>query len=593
MTKDFSKKLSQISGAQRAFDGLGDDLEGNGEDNFIFGGRGGDTIDGKGGNDMLYGGTDDDVIDGGPGHDYLLGGMGTDTMNGEVGNDILQGDATGDKMQDDGGPTDTDDVLSFASGGSPGFDKNMSAYPNFPSTPNQRGVYVDLSVKIANNGSVTDGGGTDKANDDPAQGTRFQDFEHVVGTPFADHIVGSTGVNVLQGGGGSDVIEGNGGGDVLFGDMGGDNLTATAGSWILGGVGEDYCAGTTVLVDCEPKPFNWVSQRDEGAISVGMTTQAWAGNVRSQLYLAGSTANWVTENGEDDVTVTQIPGSGSTPPTFTFSSSAATTQGQFSLDPEDQSPGCSYTATLVTCAPASNVTTLVLAGFGSNDRIDLSNVARMTSTIILGGDGHDDLWGGNYTEDFIVDGDGNDSLFGKAADDGLVNTGGTDDLWAAENDDLLLSNEVCTGDTLGGGAGIDSSSWAKFESESAIPAGSVHGVFASIFTGNIGKNVGAELSCSGAGPVGTFAGMEDLEGSKHWDVLRGDGGENQVLGRGTADQLRSYQGDDLIIANAGDLDNIDCGNQQDFSVIDFTQYGDERDNSCEGFDRRAPRFDQD
>lgn len=558
---------------------------------WMYGGRGNDTLDGGAGNDQLYGGVGDDTIRGRGCHDYMLGGMGSDKLDGGAGNDVAQGDATGDKMIDSG--TSTGDVLSYASGGTPGFPGvNMSVYPNFPSAAGERGVYVDLTLGIGNNGTVVGaGGGNDPADPNWDDGTEFSDFEHVIGTPFADVIIGDSGNNVLQGGGGSDLIRGGGGTDVLIGEAGGDNLVATGNSWISGGQGDDYCAGAAVIGDCEPAmPSNWVSPRNTGAISVGMTSPTYAGNVKSQLYLAGSTGNWVTETGADNITVTQHATPPGSPPIFTFTASSTPNQGQFSLATEDQTPGCSYTATLVTCTPATNVVTMVLAGFGSNDNINIVNVSKMTSTVFVGGDGHDTLTGGNYAEDFMHGGDGDDLVRGMAADDGLVNTAGADEYYGGDGDDLILSDVACQADTLGGGAGDDNASWAMFRADQA--AGTVHGVFASIVGGVAGRNVGASLDCSGLGPAIHINGFEDLEGSRHNDALYGGPGNNGLLGRGTPDRLTGYGGADTHLANAADDDNIFCGaGSPDVAIIDYPAFGiDWDDGNCQNVIPRLPQY---
>lgn len=129
-------------------------------------------------------------------------------------------------------------MLSFASGGTDGFSAvSMSAYPNFPTGGSpERGVYVNLTTGVANNGSVVGGGGGTDPPTGASAGTTFSDFEGVIGTPFADYIVGSSDPNFLEGGGGSDVIDGGGSAaDTLVGDAGGDNLTGAAGSSLDGG----------------------------------------------------------------------------------------------------------------------------------------------------------------------------------------------------------------------------------------------------------------------------------------------------------------------------------------------------------------------
>lgn len=115
-------------------------------------------------------------------------------------------------------------------------------------------------------------------------------------------------------------------------------------------------------------------------------------------------------------------------------------------------------------------------------------------------------------------------------------------------------------------------------------------MFANISTGNIGKNVGASLDC-GSSPYNSFAGVEDLEGSKHWDVLRGDAGQNQLIGRATGDQLRSFDSNDRVLANAADDDNVDCGAAtSDIAIIDYSVNGSDSDTNCETVNYANPIF---
>ncbi len=574
-----------------------DPVYGDAGANIIYGGRGTDEIYGADGDDLIYGGIEDDQLHGNGGNDYLLGGFGSDYIFGGPGNDVVQGDATGDKMEDGAGV----DTLSFASGGADGFsDPSMSGFPNFPATnSSERGIYVNLAAGKADNGSVKrGGGGTDKADTPANPGTVFSDFEHVIGTPFADYIVGTTGMNVLEGGGGSDVINGGGGSvaDILIGDAGGDNLIAPAGSLLAGGAGEDYCGGSTTVANCESKPSNWVGSRDTTKISVGMTSPTWSGQSRSQLYMAGSTTNWFNRNGEDDVVVTQLS---TTPPSFRFTTTASSLKGQFSTLPEDQTPGCSYTATQVTCAPTTRVVTLDLSGFGSNDDLSISNVSEITNPIFLGGQGNDTLSGGNYTDDFMHDGIGNDIVDGLAGDDGFVNTSGADTIDGGVGDDLVESSSACEADILIGGNNVDSASWVQYRTGS--DAGTESGVLASIYSGNVGRFEGGVLTCSGEGAMNSIDQFEDLEGSRHRDELRGDSSSNQLIGRASNDELNSYASQDRIIANSGDNDTIDCSLPAnpapggvfpggDIAFVDKPGYGADSVSGCENVTPALPIF---
>ncbi len=150
-------------------------------------------------------------------------------------------------------------------------------------------------------------------------------------------------------------------------------------------------------------------------------------------------------------------------------------------------PGCSYSPTEVICSPTTAARTVVMSGVGGDDLISVDPyVSQSVNTVVLGNSGNDDLDGGMATEDFMVDGPGTDSINGSGADDGLVNTSGTDFLNGDAGNDLILSSQVCSGDNLNGGTGVDSASWAKYEN--GPPKGSVPGVYANILTGIVGRN---------------------------------------------------------------------------------------------------------
>ena len=219
-------------------------FDGGPGDDVIFGERGNDTLNGGEGDDSLYGGIGDDRLRGGPGNDLLSGGFGADSIDGEAGNDFVRGDATLDRILDSGGPGDVD-TLSYATGVTPGFSDHpdpadeyplFSEYANFPNHGGERGVYIDLTRGIGDNGVAPDGGGLDGARSGELVGI---DFEKIVGSPFSDFIVGSSGAETIYGGGGADVILGEGEADHIYGGADGDHLEDSPGEGSLdGGTGE-------------------------------------------------------------------------------------------------------------------------------------------------------------------------------------------------------------------------------------------------------------------------------------------------------------------------------------------------------------------
>ncbi len=518
-------------------------FDGGPGNDIVYGERGNDTLNGGGGDDRLYGGIGDDLLRGGPGNDFLSGGFGADSLDGESGDDFVRGDATLDKIADGGGT----DTLSYGTGVTPGFNNNpekgyppFSDYTGFPDAGGERGVYIDLAKGIGDNGVAPDGGGLDGANEGELEGA---DFERVIGTPFSDYIVGTPRAETIYGGGGADVILGGGGADHIHGGADGDSCS-----------GEEAAE----ITECESGGEE-VAPRDPAKVTAGLMTPASSGE--AELYLAGS-------DGDGEVTATYSPSNvvfrleGGSVGSFDASSS---TEG-----------GCEPpTSTELVCPFSGTLDSIVLAGLGGNDSLSASGFPDSTSVILLGGPGTDSLIGGE-TEDVVVDGPGNDELKALDGDDALLNNGGVDSLDGGTGSDLFLSDSICDGDLLNGGAGDyrDNASWTKLKEPVAVR----------LDPGIAGRPGGGQPSCSGVESLDHLQTIEDLEGTSQGDFFHGDGGSNQLLGHLGPDSYFAEAGDDTILANSGDSDLvIDCGEGNDTAFIDrpTEKYADPAPSGCE------------
>jgi Ca2+-binding RTX toxin-like protein len=497
---------------------------GEGGDDTLYGQRGNDTLSGGEGADRLYGGVGDDRLRGGPGADRLSGGFGADSLDGEAGDDFDRGDATIDRIGDSGGGTDT---LSFATGATPGF-PNQGAFfddAGFPADVG-RGVYVDLGSDFANNGLAPSGGGVDEPL---APEATFGNFETVIGTPFADYIVGTPDAETFYGGGGADLIDGSGGADVAYGGAEGDGCIAPT---------RQECESTDAKV----------TPRGTGTISAGLMA-AQSGEVPA-VFLGGSSG--------DDAVVASYSGGAVT---LTVGGDPA---GSFPLtEPPDS---------------------VLVAGLAGEDTLSAAGFPATTSIVLLGGEGGDELTSG-ATEDADVDGAGNDLVDAGGGDDAVPNNGGDDDLRAGPGEDLFISNSVCEGDTLDGGAERDNANWANFGSSVSIDMGAGS-------AGLVGS--GGAPSCPSGASLTTLAAIEDTEGTSLADVMVGDSGPNQLLGRPGDDVYHAGDGTDSILANSGtpgpDPDpTIDCGAGFDTAQIDQVQNGpDAAPAGCEAVEEREP-----
>jgi len=515
-------------------------VNGEGGNDTLYGQRGNDSLNGGDGEDRLYGGIGDDRLRGGADDDHLSGGFGADSLDGEGGDDFARGDATIDAISDTGGGSDT---LSYATGVTPGlFDRpGVSDYDGFPAGRDGRGAYVNLQTGLGDNGLAPSGGGVDE----DLEGTSF---EVVIGSPFPDFIVGTSDDETIYGGGGADVIIGEGGDDTAYGGADGDS-----------------CDAATAL-ECETSNEE-VELRDPGAIAVGL--MAPQSGEPPAVYLTGS-------DEDDEVTVSYAAGA----VTFTL---GAGSDGGFDTSPS-ASGGCGAPAAgKVTCPAPTAPDSIVLAGLDGADTLSLSGfdspALAATSVVLLGGAGNDKL-SGSLTEDALVDGAGADTVDAGGRDDAVPNNEGADKLHAGTGEDLFISNSVCDGDLLDGGADRDNANWANFNAAIAIDMGAKR-------AGLVGS--GGLPQCASSPLLTTLEAIEDVEGSSLDDTMIGDSGDNQLLGRPGHDSYFAAAGNDSILANSGDEDlTIDCGDGFDTAQVDHPQYGDPAPVGCESVDERDP-----
>ncbi len=507
-------------------------FEGGPGDDVVFGERGNDTLLGGGGNDRLFGGPGDDLVRGGPGEDMLSGGFGADTVDGEEGSDYIRGDATIDHLRDSGPSADTD-TLSYSTGISPGFTRAVESHAGFPAkTEEGRGVYLDLSEGLGDNGVAPNGGGVDEVEG--------ADFERIVGSPFSDYIKGSKAGQAIYGGGGADVLVAGG-----------------AGTTLNGGADGDDCVGGASATACESTASNGpVAPRAAGTVALGSMTEGAAGY--TELYLLGS-------SGGDGLTVDSTSGGTGEAVTVHLTSS--------SFEAPQAASGCVLQdASTAACTLAGPLDSLLVAGLGGADEIHAEGLPATTSLMALGGEGGDEIFAGSESDDTLVDGPGDDTLHGGNGDDIVVGNAGQNTLFGDGGNDLFLSNAICEGSAIEGGPGRDNASWARFS----------EGVSADLSSGLAGRpGPGGAPSCT-SGSLDSLQGIEDLEGSNSADAFYGDGAPNQLLGHEGADSYFARAGEDLILANASDADAaIDCGADTDVAIVDFAQFGDPAPVECE------------
>ncbi|MDH4609837.1 calcium-binding protein [Pseudomonas sp. BN102] len=417
---DFAVQLDGIHNLVRSDFGTTDFvLPGTEGGDVIDGTNDPDTIFGLGGNDVINGNGGNDIVNGGDGNDTLNGGQGIDRLTGGAGNDILNGDADRDLLVGNEG----NDIIN----GGAGNDTTLSG-----------GAGND----IVNGGDGNDTLDGDAGNDQLFGGTGNDDFfggdgnDSIFGEDGADELFGDDGNDSLSGGNGNDRIEGDAGADQLSGDAGDDEFIFFLGSFNpsspfatfdtltdFQGAGVD--GGDTLelrdefffrgLVDINP---------NLGAVLVG------GGNgVTDLLYTFHQNSTWLIADENDDGLLDNADF------TLRLLGTHNLTEGDFGNN-----------TTFITAGTDGDD---VLTGTNGDDRI----FGLGGNDQIFGLEGADFLDGGSG-DDTIDSGPGFDELFGGTGNDTLIvqefaNANGGD------GDDQLFGGNDPFGSNLNGDAGND------------------------------------------------------------------------------------------------------------------------------------------
>lgn len=489
-----SDRIEAGGGEDEVVGGNGSDLVlGGPGDDTVFGKRGNDSLDGGPGGDFLDSGLGDDSVDGGPGGaDQVIGGVGNDRVSGGSGaGDVLEGDLGRDLI--DGGPG-AHDTASYALAGSGQIFLDGI------------GVEVDLGAGTAN------GDGDDT----------LRKIEDVVGTPFADTIAGGAPPNDLYGGSGIDELTGAGEGDAAFGGTGPDLCREVASA--------DSCElqappGYRAISEVALKPF-LDKEKPLPTFAVDLAGGPRAGAL-SGIVEYGTN---LYEKQAIQVHVSFFEGAW-----------LVSEQGL----PMSAGDGCTLLGSeTARCPVASNPAGLFLDGGEGGDLLAVEpSVPATASARLIGGNGVDILVGG--AGDDSLDGTlGNlwgDAVYGGPGDDALTNGAVLD---GDGGSDLLIA--LPCGETIEGGAGVDSVSFARASLGVEATLGGSAGTAP---YGGFGGGCPTEHGGQPSSRIGSS--VESIEGSAHDDVLRGDGGRNIILGRGGDDEVRGAGGNDFLVGGEG------------------------------------------
>lgn len=476
-----------------------DQIEAGHGDDLVEGGNGSDHVDGDSGRDILIGERGNDVLVAGSGsRDFADGGLGDDTVSGGPGNDDqVIGGVGNDRLQ--GGPGDGD-VLRGDHGrdlfdGGPGAHDTASfAVSGFTGANSFGGTGVTVNL--------SEGRATQDGSD------RLRGIEDVIGSPFRDTITGDSAPNVLYGAGADDRLVASGPGDSAE-----------------GGTGSDTCEGFATANSCGPEAAS-----GSPAVEVDLVGSSLTAVVRLPPLLPGS-----------GVVRPEVPG---------LTMRVGFESGAWLLREEPlpllASDSCvALGPAEARCPVAGKPDAVFLDGDAGGDLIELETSApRYASAFIDGEAGADTLIGGDGEDNLIgqpgLSNEPTDSLFGRGGDDSLANAAL---LNGGAGSDLLIAG-VCADQTIDGGGGVDSVSFARTGGTSGVDA-----ALGGVAVQNLGSAGGCRFPEEE--PTRIDRSVERIEGSRGPDVLRGDAGPNTLLGRGGDDLLEGGGGGDILVGGAG------------------------------------------
>ena len=616
-----------------------DTLNGGDGDDRLEGGSGFDTLHGGDGDDMVFGGADDDVLSGGNaidtsvfdklhgGRDQLFGGGGNDTLvfswedvsiEGGDGDDIFIADPRKT-------PSLFGNVLGSIQGGS-GIDI-LEASDSTGAGGRRNQMIADLAAhSLVMSFDPNNPGGSNLSS----FSTSLFGIENVTGAALADRISGDSLANVLKGRAGADILHGNGGDDTLIDNVFTADLLVASDSdddELTGGSGNDniHSGGGADTIDGGAGD-DVIHVRELGLATIEGGTDSGGDEIRfygdagqdqsEPPLLVGANGSI---SGIEHLSLLGVLGNRvalAIPMLNSASGNAFTVDGGEAADEIDGSR-------------AGSTISLTLNGHGGSDQLTGGD----GSDVLSGGDEDDTLDGGSG-DDQVNGGGGNDmllhsagadsfdggqgqdtlnfgavgepSLPGLAAltidlEDGTVSVGpfisdtvtdveniigsawrdlvsgdGADNEFSGGDGDDVLSGRDGN-DTLNGGRGADTMSGGQGEDSFNGGKGSDTVDFSGAA---VAIHVNLQISGqqdSGQG-ADSFAGIENLVGSRFEDALEGSDGRNSLAGGAGADTLTGNTDRDRFVYAAIDDGGTTTGTYDtitDFVVgeddIDLTQ----------------------
>ena len=223
-----------------------------------------------------------------------------------------------------------------------------------------------------------------------------------------------------------------------------------------------------------------------------------------------------------------------------------------------------------------------LTGGGAGQTIDVSTffTPGLTSVTLDGGGGNDTLLGSDGS-DVLVGSGGSDRIEGNSGHDRIIGGSGADTLIGGDGNDFIKglggSGDRLSGgngnDTLNGGRGVDR----------VIETGDVDFTLTNTSLTGLGTDVvqAIEVAELKGGPSDNVIDVSTFSGFRGFTILRGNGGNDSIIGSAMNDVINGGDGDDTLLGKAGD-DTLN-GEDGNDGLSGFT--GDDVIDGGRGFDR--------
>lgn len=357
----------------------------------------------------------------------------------------------------------------------------------------------------------------------------------LVGTDLDDKLTGGDGDQTLYGRAGDDVLDGKGGNDLLIGGKGADTLKGGDGEKDTISYRDSAMAVTINLLSGQADGGDATGDTLDDSIEyvigsmhddrlTGNDEDNWLWGLAGMDTLDGGFGEDTLEGGHGEDTL--IGGDGGDTASYTGSMMGVTVRLHSQQAMGGDAEGDIFGRLVRTTYPNDDGDIVVemvpdierLTGSAHDDIL----AGDSRANIIMGGDGHDRLYGGPGGGDDILHGDkGNDRIFGGKGNDTLRGGDGNDHLWGNSGTDIYDGGKgndtiyASKDDTnIDGGEGNDTLSYARLEDT--------------------------------PGPItlsGGISGIENIIGSQDDDTITGDAGKNVIEGGEGGDTMRGGGGD--------------------------------------------------